>query len=266
LRNFPGGVILQVSAGLARRTKPQEGTMASFNGNHIENPDAYSRAVANRIKANRWTTGRRKLEATIAQEGPDFRTWLLGLEAPEVAALSAERDEAYDHGGEADINAINRKLDTAAKAYRARTPRLPVFLREALEQWGGLTDGQLTFARKVWTEDTAQAAERAAKWAAERAAAPAWEAGRQEVEATLTSIKRVEGEWGVTWKGMWKLEDGRRLYCTLPSTPETLEAGAVLRFKVTVEPAQDDATMAFGSRPAAIKPKAPKKAKKGGAA
>jgi hypothetical protein len=248
-----------------------------YNGNHIENPVAYENAIQGRIKANASKTRRRKLEAAAAQDSAEFRYWLLstngwnGLLGEEERARLQELGDRYSTSQPMtpaewdEFEALRRKAQELDTAFRKQYGWPARFLMEAMDNWGGLTDGQLAFARKQFAEKHLKAEERAAREAERRANAQPWTAGRQEVVGVIRSTKVEEfavNRWAssITVKGLIETADGRKLWTSIPKTIwEQLEGtfeelapklrGLTVKFTVKVEPKQDDPTFAFGSRP-----------------
>lgn len=137
-------------------------------GTEIEHPGAYYAAVDARIKANSSLTRRRKLEAEIANDSPEFRAWLLGTEPEHIAALREAAQRQYDL--DYDQNSPEQKaLDQAWKDWYAKVGHVPGFLIDALRDWGGLTEKQLAFARRAFAENIAKGEQRNA---AEQPSAP----------------------------------------------------------------------------------------------
>lgn len=184
------------------------------SGQIIENPDAYHSAIRNRIRANKWATGRRALIAALAAE-PELLAWLLG------------------------------KLPDATKAYGP----VPTFLVAAVEEWGGLLDGQLAKAREIFAERSGKNTERQARFAAEKANATPWTAGRQVIEGVVVST-RVEETWGTSYKAMVKTASGATAWVSTGSAD--VVKGDTIKGKWTVTVSDKDATFAFGARPHGI--------------
>jgi hypothetical protein len=236
----------------------------------VQYPSAWLAAKDARIKANANKTRRRKLEAAVANDPEEFRCWLFDRTPPELDALraasQAEWEKSYDEHAPAYV-----AYEKACKAWRKRVGDLPAFLREAMDNWGGLTDGQLAFARKAYARNVERADGRDAEENARRARAPHWTAGRETIEGVVQTAR--EHETQVAWnasafaiKGLLLLDDGRKIWTSIPKhlwpdadgeTPTYKRLrGMRLTFAVTVQPSEDDPSMAFGSRPG--EPKAPK--------
>jgi hypothetical protein len=210
---------------------------------HIENPDAWLAARAARIKFNRFKTGRRQFE----EQHPDLAAALIGPPEPDVAWEDMTEAQAEDY---------RRLVSDWWK--RRESYRIPDFIFDALEEWGGLTEKQVALVRaKIEKRDELQAGWDADE-AARRERAPDWTAGRHEVTGTVKTTKRVErppvayGDSGVSWKMLVELEDGRLLWTTIPRAIEGTKVevkGRTFTLRVTVEPKKEDATFGWGKRP-----------------
>lgn len=138
---------------------------------------------------------------------------------------------------------------------------LPLWVRDALFQWGRLTEKQAAFAIRALDEALDRAWDAAIAEEARRANTPPWTAGRQVVTGKIVSIKWVESVVGwrrvETLKGLLVTEDGRKLWLTIPSAhcPEGGVKDTTITVKVTVELKQgsNDLTFAFGRRPTLVK-------------
>jgi hypothetical protein len=232
---------------------------------HVEYPDKYIAAAEARIRNNRRTTNRRKLDAAIADDGLDFRAWLFDLPIDAIREqLPIVAPEGYD-----DIEPYHAAVDRLTKQWRRRFGYAPPFVREALEKWGGLTDGQLAAARRTFAKFVERAEGRDVEENARRARAPHWTAGRQTFTGTVQSVRVSEtvvayNTSATIVKGLVTLEDGRKVWTSLPKAAMTEDLansdegwtkgyealkGLTLTMTVTIEPSDDDPTMAFGSRP-----------------
>jgi hypothetical protein len=229
---------------------------------HVENPAAYEAAIHRRIQANANTTRRRKLDAAIATDSPEFRAWLLGQITPELEALRLASQDEFDQSFQSTGPAA-KAYHAAWDAFRKRTGPVPEFLRDSLDNWGGLTEKQLAFARKIFAERIAKSETRDAAEAERRANATPWAAGRQEVTGVVQSARWESfsvNRWASTTslKALLLLADGRKLWTTIPArlhpadgSEEGAKAlkGTTVSIKVTVELSKDDPTMGFGKRP-----------------
>lgn len=97
--------------------------------------------------------------------------------------------------------------------------------------------------------------------AAEKAAAPAWTPGRQEITGVVLSSKWVESDYGYgtsgTVKITVKLDNGQRVYGSLPrdlwGDGQREEKGRRITLTATVKPSPDDPAFGWYSRPTKAK-------------
>lgn len=212
-----------------------------MRSNPIENPDAYYAAKAARIKANASITRRRKLIEAVKFDSPEFRIWL-GLEAAPWDDPDGS-EESY------------RAQREGWKSFTATYGWKPDFISKAMDDWGGLTDGQLAYARKAFAEKAAKGAERSKEETDRRAKAPAWVEGRQSVTGLLASARVDDSDFGPTLKGMVKLTDGRLLWTSLPGAWRSDYkdyVGREITMSVKVTQRKGDPTFGFGSRPTKV--------------
>lgn len=227
----------------------------------IRNPMAYESAKAARIRANANTTRRRALEAKVANDSAEFRCWLFSEATPELAALRDAAQADFDRTCNDDSEA-QRAYHQAWEAWHKVYGYVPQFLREAMENWGGLTDGQLAFARKKFAELATRGEARVKQEEDRKSNAQPWTEGRQEVTGVILTIKSVESNSGPSWqnrssmKCLLKTEDGRLLWTTVASALFYDESGmhrspkgATVKMTVAVTPKEEDKTFGFGKRP-----------------
>lgn len=248
----------------------------SYVPEHVEHPDAWLNAKAARIRANKAKTNRRLLDVAIANDGDDFRAWLFQTTTPAMDAMIADANST-----DVDIDLDDESTDRRYAAYhRARAAflkrygRRPDMIDEALQKWGGLTEKQLAFARRIFAERLARAEGRDAIENARRASAPHWTTGRQTFTGTIQSVRVEEIQFGwrktTTVKGLVTLGDGRKVWASLPKAavwigvdeslnqgPKSYEdlKGLTLTMTATITPSDDDPTMGFAKRPTIGAPK-----------
>jgi hypothetical protein len=213
---------------------------------HIEDPDAYERGRTRAIRHNRWKGGR----ARFLRDYPELAKKLLApWELPDY--VEPTDDELAQ-------KANNERWALIQKA------RIPDFIRQALDEWGGLTEKQAALAQDRFDNiEKLQAGWDEAE-EARRARAPAWTEGRHEVEGVIKTVKRVErdvafhyGDSMVDYKMLLELDDGRLLWCTLPraisgNKDEIKKAKPRIRMRVAVQPKEDDPTFGYGKRPTKV--------------
>lgn len=127
---------------------------------------------------------------------------------------------------------------------------LPDIARKA-RQYGSVSDKQFALIARLTDEIEAKWEAFVTKQAAMREAklnTPVLTAGRQIIEGAVKSFKTVENDYGVSFKMLVELADGRRVYGTVPSSINP-EIGDTVRFTAKVEPKDDDPTFGFYSRP-----------------
>lgn len=234
----------------------------------IYNESAYNNAISARIKANASKTRAKKLDADTKNDSPEFRYWL-GIcgfweVSPEAKALIDKSNADYAQTETMTYEEAARveiAIDRMMKEFKLKYGTRPKFIMEAINQWGGLTEKQLVFARKVFAENVGRAAGRDAKENARRAGAEKWEAKRyKDLTATVVSCRYEETQFGTSLKALVMTEDGRKLWTSVasatyweaPKGMTKLDAlkGLTLVFGgITVTPADNDPTMGFGSRP-----------------
>jgi len=103
-----------------------------------------------------------------------------------------------------------------------------------------------------------------ARWDADHAPKPATEApvGRMVVSGEVVSTKEQQSDFGTVWKWLVKLDDGNKVWSSIPSDIEgDTNPRAKVTFKATFKRSDKDPHFAFGSRPTG-KIAAPKRARK----
>lgn len=75
--------------------------------------------------------------------------------------------------------------------------------------------------------------------------------GRQTVTGTILSTKLVEGYYGNTLKMLLKLENGSRVWLTVPAKAAA-DKGDIITVTATFDVSKDDKSFAFGSRPSLV--------------
>lgn len=231
---------------------------------HVQNPSAWLDAKDRRIKANARKTKRAQLLAAIENDGEEFTAWLLDGVPAYLDALRGSAQDAYD----ADDYEANERLyaeyHEAVKQWRKRVGYVPQALRTALDEWGGLTEKQLAWARSAFAKNVARAEQRDADELARKSSAPSWVAGRQTVSGTIQFTRCEDGQIGYRTtfaiKAIVLLDDGRKCWTSIPRAmwPGDGTGGASLKgeritFTATFSPSDDDPTMAFAKRPTLAK-------------
>ena len=134
-------------------------------------------------------------------------------------------------------------------------------MRDALHEWGRLTENQEAAVRKVMARAEQREAERAAEWEA----AADCPQGRVQVVGTIMSVKRVETSFGSQWKMLVRDDSGFKVWGSIPSKlfePEEENGiwiaaeelkGKRVSFTAAVEPSEDDQKFGFFKRPTKAK-------------
>ena len=176
---------------------------------HIHNEARYEAAIARRIKANRAKTGRAKWFAAH-EDAQTLNDWLFGCGEFEDKFERDPRCTEYDDG------VIDHCFEIDGEDYRCSCKRvvhpLRAFargdfcdsLRDAIDNWGGLTDGQHAALAKSFAKAQELLAGREERRAAERAAdALTSHVGtvgeRIELRVTCERVHHFEGQFGTTY-------------------------------------------------------------------
>lgn len=130
-------------------------------------------------------------------------------------------------------------------------------MQRTVHQWGMLTERQTEAARK-WKDGSARREEQRKQDDEISKNAPALEAGRRELHGTILATKWHDGDYGSQLKMTVRLQDGNRVWGTVPSSlwdgsydeEETLKGREVV-FTATVKPREDH--FGFFSRPNAAR-------------
>jgi hypothetical protein len=91
--------------------------------------------------------------------------------------------------------------------------------------------------------------ERKAKWAEEKANAPALVEGRQEIEGVILKVEERDSDWGIQFKMTVKMDNGNVLWGTLPSAVSSADRGDRIAFTATVQVSDRDENFGFIRRP-----------------
>lgn len=111
---------------------------------------------------------------------------------------------------------------------------------------GGFTPRQVETIERIITERAAEDAKRAELGRITE--------GRYTVEGTVTSVRDYDGEWGTAWKMLVTLDDGHKIFGTIPSAifdavgPSEL-VGKRVTFDATVKASDRDETFGTYKRP-----------------
>lgn len=118
-----------------------------------------------------------------------------------------------------------------------------------------LTPGQTAAALKIAAKRAQQSAERAEREATEVVPATPAPEGRVTVTGKVVHTKTVESDFGATMKMLVVLEDGNKVWTTIPSKLFSVSnepvKGATIKLTATFERSKDDEHFSFGKRPSA---------------
>lgn len=121
-------------------------------------------------------------------------------------------------------------------------------LLHKLNRYGSLSEKQVDAALRGRDRD----AEFEARKVAEKPASPLVE-GRYEITGEIVSTKSQESDYGWTWKMLVKMEDGNKVWGTIPESLFCLDVanakGERVTFTATVERSRDDENFGFFKRP-----------------
>lgn len=223
--------------------------MGIYSGHsHVENEEAYQRAIERRIMANRAKSGRRKWFAREA-DAQRIHDWLFstGEFAPvKVTDPRCTVFEGDEHGNGYWVDHYEdpktRMLDC-----KCRTVNHPLTgfsggaflndMRKAVDEWGGLTPGQHAGVQKalVRAEErlAGREAERSAQMEADRSSAHVGTVGerRDWVLAVSSCIERP-GEYGLSYFHVCRDPDGN---VVIYSGSHRWERGTTVRCKATIK-------------------------------
>jgi hypothetical protein len=205
---------------------------------------AKGEAAARRKKVEEWAAESSDNAAALA-----YLTQVAEDDAADRDAMGAWND-LYDE--------IGHKLDWDHKAIRAEMPPQPKPKRRYNEfiadvghkllRYGGLSEKQVAAVLKNRDREAEFAAKREAE-AAKLADAPALAEGRYEIEGDVVSVKSGENDYGFWMKMLVKMDDGNKVYGTVPSALGSPEKGERVQFTAKVDRSPDDEHFGFFSRP-----------------
>jgi hypothetical protein len=181
-----------------------------------------------------------------------------------VNTLTADQQAAIDLANEA-INYPyttdeGRATDFKVKfpAYRGHSQAFASDLLHKLNRYGSLTEKQVGALVSMKQRNDEWTAKRQDEQDALAKVEPLAE-GRYEITGTIVSTKYVENDFGGQWKMLVKLEDGNKVYGSIPSallgimvaehTYVNVEKGDTVTFTATVERSKDDDHFGFYKRP-----------------
>jgi hypothetical protein len=163
--------------------------------NDVEHPAAYEAAIQNRIKANASKTRRKNWFATY-QDAQRLWDWLYG---------NGEFENEYNERGE-----LVKSNPLRDGIFAGDFGKVLLEMREAIDEWGGLTDKQTDLVRRALAraeERVAKAAQRREeRIAAERATSQhvGTVGERRDFTLTVNKVFSFEGQFGFTFINICK--------------------------------------------------------------
>ena len=118
-----------------------------------------------------------------------------------------------------------------------------------LNTYGSLSVRQVEAVLKSLARDVEMASKKATEAAEVKGPAPT---GRVTVTGEVLSTKTVDGFYGSTLKMLLKLDNGSRVWLTVPGKA-VADKGNLLTVTATFEASKDDVSFAFGKRPTLVK-------------
>lgn len=221
----------------------------------------------------------------VVRHIPSGKTLVFGDICAERAQLPNRSEfEARKVRGEAKRRREAEQLAQAQAAYADNNPQVTQVLAEVIsrrdenpvealdyygdfvidvvrkfEQYGNLSERQGEALLRA-VAGAARRAEKQAQWAEENAQAADAPVGKQTVEGVVLSVKDYDSEYGTQWKMVVKLDDGSRVFCTIPKSILDFRQnedgdwyadtkGKRVRFSASFEPSERDPKFSFGKRP-----------------
>ena len=165
-----------------------------------------------------------------------------------LAACEAHQDLAYA------TYAWNIEAAAPAGADIWGVEILADIARKARQYDGDVSAKQLAFVSKILTqldERFAEQERRNAEIAAAKAESGPAPTGRVAIEGTVTKLDTRENAYigGIRMVMIVTLDNGARVWGTVPAAIESVEQGARVVFTATFEQAEDDETFAYFKRP-----------------
>lgn len=123
--------------------------------------------------------------------------------------------------------------------------RIVADIKSRFRKYGSMSDKQRELVMKLYHEEK----EKKARWEKRKKESGPTPEGRVEMSGKVVSIKTKETQWGSTEKMLVELENGSRVYGTVPTAICHIEKGAQISFRATVTQSKDDHTFGFFKRP-----------------
>jgi hypothetical protein len=141
----------------------------------------------------------------------------------------------------------NPVFAAAIAAYTGTNPFVKDVVAK-LGHYGSLSERQVSAVLAAIARDAQKATQQAAEAIEVKGPAPE---GRQTVTGVILSTKQVEGGYGWTLKMLVKLENGSRVWLTVPAKAAA-DKGDTITVTATFTVSKDDKSFAFGSRPSLV--------------
>lgn len=212
-------------------------------GHHIENEARYQAAIDRRIKANRAKSGRAKWLAAH-EDAQTIYDWLFSVGEFDSTVDLDPRCSIWEDNGEIDHCFVVDGEDYHCKCKRRYHPltaynRGNFFdkLRAAIDEWGGLTDGQhaaaaKSLARAVELEATRNE-RREAKLAADRLQGHVGTVGeRRDFDLTAERVHSFDGQFGTVYITIFRDADNNVI---VYKGSIAFERGEQVRGKATIK-------------------------------
>lgn len=113
-------------------------------------------------------------------------------------------------------------------------------------RWGSLSEKQVDAALRGMVRDAEYAAKRAAEDVEVTAEFPS---GRQTIQGTCLAAKTVDGFYGDTFKWLVKMDDGNKVWGSVPAAIDAPPKGRRIEFAAAFEVSEDDPHFGFYKRP-----------------
>ena len=172
----------------------------------------------------------------------------IGMRAARARKAAANAEiKAAAHGSARNFLAENSGLSDAFEVdhYIVKD------IERKLWQYGDLSDKQVELVFKIAREHEERLLAQAAR-AAQLDAAPVLAEGRYTIEGRVVSTKTQESIYGTQYKMLVQMEDGNRVWGTVPSVIWDIEAGSMVKFDAAVERSNDDDHFGFYKRPTKV--------------
>lgn len=164
-----------------------------------------------------------------------------------AAALKAETLAKWRDANPVPANFLDT-IDVATEKFDFLTDMI-----SKLRQYGDLSPNQTSAVERIAAKRATQTAEAAERKATEVVPTTPAPEGRVTVTGKVVHTKTVESDFGSTMKMLVVLEDGNKVWTTIPSKLFSLDnepiKGMTIKLTATFERSKDDEHFSFGKRP-----------------